>query len=111
MVMTVNSDTGDSVFSLFILGWLVWLVLDPIFWLICLGDRNSYNNGRLAREAQSKLSEWWPKFKEDWLQQRTFDVFDETPEQDDGGVITDRIRGEQSSKMFRLATKKRLQSP
>ena len=98
MVMTASLATPVIQFLVSLsLAGLVWLVLDPIF----LADMSAgsviafITTGGLLAKPIRNLSEVVAKIQRGLAAaEDIFDVFDETPEQDDGGVITDRIRGE-----------------
>ena len=98
MVLTASLATPVIQFLVSLsLAGLVWLVLDPIF----LADMSAgsviafITTGGLLAKPIRNLSEVVAKIQRGLAAaEDIFDVFDETPEQDDGKFVSDRIRGE-----------------
>ena len=97
MVMTASLATPVIQFLVSLsLAGLVWLVLDPIF----LADMSAgsviafITTGGLLAKPIRNLSEVMAKIQKGLAAaEDIFDVFDETPEQDDGKLMLDEIKG------------------
>ena len=98
MVMTASLATPVIQFLVSLsLAGLVWLVLDPIF----LADMSAgaviafITTGGLLAKPIRNLSEVVAKIQKGLAAaEDIFDVFDETPEQDNGKLMLERIRGQ-----------------